>query len=62
MPDHNLPDPQTDNDSTESFSDLLSQYERAHARVSDSENRRLQGTVVAVTDDSVLLEIGRAHV
>jgi small subunit ribosomal protein S1 len=58
MPDHNLPDPQTDNDSTESFSDLLSQYERAHARVSDSENRRLQGTVVAVTDDSVLLDIG----
>jgi small subunit ribosomal protein S1 len=58
MPDHNLPDPQTDNDSTESFSDLLSQYERAHARVSDTENRRLQGTVVAVTDDSVLLDIG----
>jgi small subunit ribosomal protein S1 len=58
MPDRNLSDPQPETDTNESFSDLLSQYERDHARVSDSENRRLQGTVVAITDDSVLLDIG----
>jgi small subunit ribosomal protein S1 len=58
MSDRNLPDPQRETNTNESFSDLLSQYERDHARVSDAENRRLQGTVVAVTDDSVLLDIG----
>src|ERR1700733_2939881 len=58
MPDKNLSAPQTDNDTSESFGDLLSQYERDHKRVSDAENRRLQGTVVAVTADSVLLDIG----
>ena len=58
MPDRKLSDPQPETDANESFSDLLSQYERDHARVSDSENRRLQGTVVAITDDSVLLDIG----
>ena len=58
MSDRNLPDPQPETNTNESFSDLLSQYERDHARVSDAENRRLQGTVVAVTDDSVLLDIG----
>ena len=50
--------PQPDNDSNESFSDLLSEYERSHARVSDVSDRQLQGTVVAVTADSVLLDIG----
>src|SRR5215471_2745727 len=49
---------QSDNDSNESFSDLLSEYERSHARVSDVADRQLQGTVVAVTADSVLLDIG----
>jgi small subunit ribosomal protein S1 len=58
MPDRNLPDSQPETDANESFSDLLSQYERDHARVSDAENRRLQGTVVAITDDAVLLDIG----
>ena len=58
MPDRNLPEPQPETDANESFSDLLSQYERDHARVSDTENRRLQGTVVAITDDALLLDIG----
>ena len=58
MLDQNPSNPQPDNDSNESFSDLLSQYERSHARVSDTADRQLQGTVVAVTADSVLLDIG----
>jgi len=44
--------------SGESFSELISQYERSHKRVDDSGARRLEGTVVAITDDSVLLDIG----
>src|SRR5271169_3381220 len=43
---------------TESFDQLLSEYEREHARVSEDGARQLEGTVVAVTADSVLLDIG----
>ena len=45
-------------ESTESFGDLLSQYERSHARRSEQGARQLEGTVVAITDDSALLDIG----
>ncbi len=58
MPDQNPSNPQTDNESNESFGDLLSQYERSHSRATDDGSRQLQGTVVAVTDDSVLFDIG----
>ena len=58
MPDQNPSHPQPDNESGESFGDLLSQYERSHAAASDDGSRQLQGTVVAVTDDSVLFDIG----
>lgn len=58
MPDQNPPDTQTDNELNESFGDLLSQYEREHARKSDEGPRQLEGTVVAVTAESVLLDIG----
>ena len=58
MPDQNPADLQTDNELNESFGDLLTQYEREHARKSDDGPRQLQGTVVAVTADSVLLDIG----
>lgn len=58
MPDQDLPDTQTDNESSESFGDLLSQYEREHKRKSDEGPRQLEGTVVAITADSVLLDIG----
>jgi small subunit ribosomal protein S1 len=43
---------------TESFDQLLSEYEREHAPVSADGARQLEGTVVAVTADSVLLDIG----
>ena len=45
-------------ESTESFDQLLSEYEREHARVSEDGARQLEGTVVAVTADAVLLDIG----
>ncbi len=58
MPDQNSPDTRIDHEPNESFGDLLSQYEREHSRSSDDGPRQLEGTVVAVTPDSVLLDIG----
>ena len=58
MPDRNPPDSESDNEATESFGDLLSQYERSHQREADNGARQLEGTVVAVTADSVLFDIG----
>ena len=58
MPDHNPADTQLDNEQPESFGDILSQYESSHKRVAEDGGRQLQGTVVAVKDDSVLFDIG----
>ena len=52
-----MPDPDTP-DTTESFGDLLSEYERTHARKSDDATRQLEGTVIKVSADSVFLDIG----
>jgi small subunit ribosomal protein S1 len=46
-----MPDPTTPESG--SFADVLSAYEQSHTR-----GRGLEGTVVAVTEDSVLLDIG----
>ena len=45
--------PETD----ESFGDLLSRFERSHARASN-EARQIDGTVVAISADSVFVDIG----
>ena len=58
MPDQNPVDPQSENEPNESFGDLLSQYERSHSRHAEDGSKQLEGTVVAVTDDLVLLDIG----
>ncbi|MFZ0792756.1 MAG: 30S ribosomal protein S1 [Candidatus Korobacteraceae bacterium] len=59
MSDQNLTDPQSDNELlNESFGDLLSEYERSHSHKAEDGTKQLEGTVVAVTDDSVLLDIG----
>jgi small subunit ribosomal protein S1 len=42
----------------ESFADLLSQYEKTHARKKTDENKQLEGTVVSITADTVILDIG----
>jgi len=46
---------QTNNETGESFGDLLSQFEQSHSHKS---HEGLEGTVVAVTSDSVLVDIG----
>jgi small subunit ribosomal protein S1 len=45
-------------ESNESFGDLLLQFERSHSHKIENGSRQLEGTVVTVTSDSVLLDIG----
>ena len=49
----------TTNEPDESFGDILSEYEQSHThRIREEGKRGLEGTVVAVTGESVLLDIG----
>lgn len=41
-----------------SFGDLLLQYEKSHSGTTDTGQKQLQGTVISVSEDSVLLDIG----
>ena len=45
-------------ESTESFEQILAQYERTHTRKAPDGNKQLEGTVVAVSAESVFLDIG----
>src|ERR1700693_5162450 len=45
-------------DSAESFGDILSQYEQSHSHRAADGERGLTGTVVAISGESVLLDIG----
>ena len=46
-------------ETTESFSELFSLYEKSHAsKRNEDGNKQLEGTVVAVSADSVILDIG----
>src|ERR1700686_2585878 len=48
----------TESSSTESFKDIFSEYEQSHSRKSEAGNQRREGTVIAVTADSIILDIG----
>ncbi len=52
------PQQPTKNDSNESFADILSQYEQAHSHKLEDGGEGREGTVVAVTAESVLVDIG----
>ena len=58
MSNPNNPETSTASESTESFDQLLSEYERTHTQTTEDGARRLEAVVVAVTADSVLLDIG----
>ncbi|HEY1657487.1 MAG TPA: 30S ribosomal protein S1 [Candidatus Sulfotelmatobacter sp.] len=45
-------------ESTESFGDLLSQYEKSHTQPRADGGRQLHGVVIAVSSDSVYVDIG----
>jgi small subunit ribosomal protein S1 len=58
MPNPTSPESPANTETTESFNDLLTQYEREHARKSEDGRKQLEGTVVSVTADAVYLDIG----
>lgn len=58
MSDPNIPEPQPVTEPDESFADALSQFEKSRATKSDGAVRSREATVIAVTVDSVLLDIG----
>ena len=52
-----LPEDAAGTESNESFGDLLSQYERSHSHKTEG-GKQLKGTVVAVSAESVFVDIG----
>jgi small subunit ribosomal protein S1 len=52
------PTSQSTSESTESFGDLLSQYEKSHTQKREDGSKQLQGTVIDVTADSIYIDIG----
>ena len=54
IPGSNAPSPA---ESTESFGEILSEYQKTHSRRTEG-SRQLQGTVIAVTSESVFFDIG----
>jgi len=45
-------------ESSESFEDILSQYEKTHSRKKEDGGKQLEGTVIAVSAESVFFDIG----
>jgi small subunit ribosomal protein S1 len=58
MSDSNNPEEQLPSEPTESFDQLLSEYEQSHARPAADGARQIEGTVITVTAESVLVDIG----
>jgi small subunit ribosomal protein S1 len=52
------PEPNPVPESTESFEDILSQYEKTHSRKKEDGGKQLEGTVIAVSAESVFFDIG----
>src|SRR5271168_5398827 len=45
-------------ESSESFDTILSQFERSHSRRSGDGGRQIAGTVIAISDEFVFVDIG----
>jgi small subunit ribosomal protein S1 len=58
MSDPANPEPQSTPEAGESFDQLLSQYEQSHPRKSEDGAQQREGTVIAVSADTVFLDIG----
>jgi small subunit ribosomal protein S1 len=54
MSNPTIPEPENN----ESFGQVLSEFEQSHSRKAAAGERQLEGTVLTVTDDSVILDIG----
>ncbi|HXO32563.1 MAG TPA: S1 RNA-binding domain-containing protein [Candidatus Acidoferrales bacterium] len=53
-----IPESQSTTDSTESFSELFSEYEKSHTHARDNGGKQLEGTVIAISAGSVIFDIG----
>jgi small subunit ribosomal protein S1 len=53
-----MPESQSTTDTTESFSELFSEYEKSHTHARDNGGKQLEGTVIAISSDSVIFDIG----
>jgi len=58
MSDPNTREPEPITEANESFADVFSQYEKSHSHKPEDASKAREGTVVAVTADSVLVDIG----
>jgi small subunit ribosomal protein S1 len=45
-------------ETNESFEDILTQYEKSHSRKKEDDGKQLEGTVIAVSAESVFFDIG----
>jgi small subunit ribosomal protein S1 len=57
MANPETPETQPVSESTESFGDILSQFQKSHSRKTEG-SKQLQGTVIAVNAESVFFDIG----
>jgi small subunit ribosomal protein S1 len=58
MTDTNIPESELVPETSESFGDILSQYERDHTRKREERSAGLEGTVISISGDTALLDIG----
>jgi len=58
MSDPNIPESQLDAEPDESFDDILSRFEQSHSRKPEDGSKQIEGTVIAVSAESVFLDIG----
>jgi len=58
MSNPNIPDSQSTAEPNESFGELLSQFEQSHSHKAEDGSRQIEGTVIAVSAESVFLDIG----
>src|ERR1700730_12171315 len=57
MSNQRTPEFQPPTESNESFSDIFSQYEKSHARKAEDRGKQLEGTVIAISVESVFIDI-----
>ncbi len=58
MSDPSIPNSSVNPEPEESFNDILSEFEQSHSHKAEDGSKQLEGTVIAVSGESVFLDIG----
>jgi small subunit ribosomal protein S1 len=58
MPNPSIPESQPSDEANDSFDDIFSKYEKSHSRKPEEGTQAREGTVIAVSADSILVDIG----